>query len=156
MARAVLAANPMRLATCRAAALSHACPTASSNRLLNGALLGSCSTFSAFTPHCGHRTRYSSSTTVAWYTKPAKPRTSRSSTSQISLTPRPQFEHTTFRLPDLRRTHSFSDDRDKLQDTLNRLRPRPITGSGAQECPDLSYYMAEQAGNKNDPEALRI
>jgi VWFA-related protein len=50
----------------------------------------------------------------------------------------------------------FTDDRDKLQDTLNRLRPRPITGSGAQECPDVSYYMAEQAGNKNDPEALRI
>ena len=50
----------------------------------------------------------------------------------------------------------FTDDRDKLQDTLNRLRPHPITGSGAQECPDVSYYMAEQAGNKNDPEALRI
>ena len=83
-------------------------PTASSNRLLNGALLGSCSTFSAFTPHCGHRTRYSSSTTVVWYSKHAKSRTSRSYTSQISPTRRPQLEHTTFWLPDLRRTHSFS------------------------------------------------
>ena len=50
----------------------------------------------------------------------------------------------------------FTDDRDKLQDTLDRLRPHPITRSGAQECPDVSYYVAEQAGNKNDPEALRI
>src|SRR5947208_1757853 len=33
MARTVLDARPSRLATCRAAALSHACPTASSNRL---------------------------------------------------------------------------------------------------------------------------
>src|SRR6266705_2196929 len=56
MARTVLDARPSRWATCRAAALSHACPTASSNRLLKGALLGSCSTFSAFTPQSGHRT----------------------------------------------------------------------------------------------------
>jgi VWFA-related protein len=50
----------------------------------------------------------------------------------------------------------FTDDRDKLQDTLNRLRPRPITGSGAQECPDLSYYMAEQIQNKSDRQALQV
>ena len=37
MARTVLAANPNRSATCRAAALSQACPTASSKRLLKGA-----------------------------------------------------------------------------------------------------------------------
>src|SRR5438093_3920936 len=104
MARTVLDARPSRLATCRAAALSHACPTASSNRLLKGALLGSCSTFSAFTPQSGHRTRYRSSTTVVGYSKQAKSRTSRSSTSRISLTRRPQPEHTILRLPGLRRT----------------------------------------------------
>ncbi len=49
----------------------------------------------------------------------------------------------------------FTDDRDKLHDTLNRLRPRPITGSGVQECPDMSYYMADQIQNKNDNQALR-
>ena len=38
----------------------------------------------------------------------------------------------------------FTDDRDKLHETLNRLRPHPITGSGVQECPDVSYYMADQ------------
>jgi VWFA-related protein len=50
----------------------------------------------------------------------------------------------------------FTDDRDKLQDTLNRLRPHPITGSGAQECPDLSYYMADQIQNKSDRQALQV
>jgi VWFA-related protein len=50
----------------------------------------------------------------------------------------------------------FTDDRDKIQDTLSRLRPRPITGSGGQECPDVSYYLADQAGNKNDPQANRL
>ncbi len=50
----------------------------------------------------------------------------------------------------------FTDDRDKLQDTLNRLRPRPITGSGVQECPDVSYYMADQIQNKHDDQAMQI
>src|SRR5689334_4709946 len=45
MTRTVLDAKPNRSATCRAAALSQACPTASSKRLLNGALLGNCGTF---------------------------------------------------------------------------------------------------------------
>jgi hypothetical protein len=36
MARTVLSASPMRRATCRAAALSHACPTASSKALAIG------------------------------------------------------------------------------------------------------------------------
>ena len=50
----------------------------------------------------------------------------------------------------------FTDDRDKLHDTLNLLRPHPITGSGVQECPDVSYYMADQIHNKNDEQALRV
>lgn len=60
IARTVLVGKPNRSATCRAAALSHACPTASSNRLLNGALLGSSGTFSILTPQSGHLTRYTS------------------------------------------------------------------------------------------------
>jgi hypothetical protein len=47
-------------ATGRADALSQACPTASSKRLLNGALLGSSGTFSTLTPHFVHFTRYTS------------------------------------------------------------------------------------------------
>src|ERR1700733_6383212 len=64
MGRAVLAAKPRPLATCRADALSHARPTASSNRLLNGALLGSNGTFSTLTPQSGHFTRYTSMCTA--------------------------------------------------------------------------------------------
>ncbi len=44
----------------------------------------------------------------------------------------------------------FTDDRDKLHNTLNHLLPRPIIGSGVQECPDISYYMADQIVNKDD------
>ncbi len=50
----------------------------------------------------------------------------------------------------------FTDDRDKLHDTLNRLLPRPIVGSGVQECPDISYYMADQIVNKNDQIAAEV
>ncbi len=50
----------------------------------------------------------------------------------------------------------FTDDRDKLHDTLNRLRPRPITGSEVQQCPDVSYYMADQIENKHDNQAFGI
>jgi hypothetical protein len=54
----------MRRATCRAEALSQACPTASSKRLLKGDLLGNGGTFSTLIPHSGQFTRYSSITTV--------------------------------------------------------------------------------------------
>ncbi len=50
----------------------------------------------------------------------------------------------------------FTDDRDKLHDTLNHLLPRPISGSGVQECPDISYYMADQIINKNDQIAAEV
>jgi hypothetical protein len=59
MLRTVLSGN-LNLATRRAAALSQLSPTVSSNRMLNGALLGNCSTFSVFKPQSGQRTRYNS------------------------------------------------------------------------------------------------
>src|ERR1019366_6059115 len=62
----------------RADALSHANPTASSKRLLKGALLGSCGTFSTLPPHCGQHTRYTSMITVVRYSPHGKSRTSRS------------------------------------------------------------------------------
>src|SRR5438270_13794190 len=83
MARTVLAARPMCRATWRAAALSQACPTASSKSLLQGALLGSCATLSARIPQRGHFTRYVSTTTVVTYSKQGRSRTSRSQTSWI-------------------------------------------------------------------------
>jgi len=57
MARTVLLDSPNCRPTRRPAALSQATPTASSKRLLNGALLGNCGTFSALIPHSGQRTR---------------------------------------------------------------------------------------------------
>jgi VWFA-related protein len=49
----------------------------------------------------------------------------------------------------------FTDDRDKLRETLMRLQPRPIARSGIQECPDVNYYMADLIQNLQDPGALQ-
>ena len=49
----------------------------------------------------------------------------------------------------------FTDDRAKLLDAVNRLQPRPIARSTIQECPDISFYMADMIINKNDPSALQ-
>jgi VWFA-related protein len=50
----------------------------------------------------------------------------------------------------------FTDDRDKLRGTLDSIRPHPIAGSGVQECPDVSYYMADQIQNRHDDRALGV
>jgi len=65
--------------------LSQACPTASSNRLLKGALLGNWATFSARNPQRGHFIRYVSTTTVVEYSTHGRSRTSRSLISWIWL-----------------------------------------------------------------------
>ena len=52
------------------------------------------------------------------------------------------------------RNLDFTDDRTKLQEALLNLQPRPIAGNFGQECPDISYYQADQIINKNDPQAL--
>src|SRR5258708_5410034 len=49
----------------------------------------------------------------------------------------------------------FTDDRAKLNETLLRLRPRPITGGLTGQCPDVSYYMADLIVNKSDTQALQ-
>jgi VWFA-related protein len=48
----------------------------------------------------------------------------------------------------------FTDDRDKLHETLFRLTPHPIARSAGNECPDLTYYWADRIRNQNDQEAL--
>jgi VWFA-related protein len=50
-------------------------------------------------------------------------------------------------------SQEFTDDRDKLHATLARIIPRPIARTGMQECPDISYYMADLIVNKHDPDA---
>jgi VWFA-related protein len=49
----------------------------------------------------------------------------------------------------------FTDDKDQLHRTLMLLRPRPVTGSGSIECPQMTYYMADMIQNKNDPTVLQ-
>jgi len=48
----------------------------------------------------------------------------------------------------------FTDDRAKLHETLLQLQPRPIAGAGTNDCPDISYYMADLIQNKQDTQAL--
>ena len=77
-----------------------------SNRLLNGALLGNSGIFSTFTPQSGHRTRYTSISTVVLELTPRQiaHRPFIDLVDRLNL--RPQPEHTSFRFPRLRRTHS--------------------------------------------------
>ena len=50
-------------------------------------------------------------------------------------------------------TPEFTSDREKLEQTVSKLRWRPRTGSGMQ-CPDVSYYIADLIINKADGQAL--
>ena len=48
----------------------------------------------------------------------------------------------------------FTDDRKALTDTLLRLRPSGELNKTPNECPNLSYYVADLIRNKNDRQAL--
>jgi VWFA-related protein len=48
----------------------------------------------------------------------------------------------------------FTDDRDKLQETMNRITPRSRVINSSTSCPDITPYMADLIQNKNDPMAL--
>ena len=50
----------------------------------------------------------------------------------------------------------FTDDRAQLHATLLRLQPRPVTSTGVQGCPDVSYYLGDLIQNKHDPQALAL
>ncbi len=49
----------------------------------------------------------------------------------------------------------FTDDLAKLRETLNRIVPRPIAKTGMTECPNMTYYMADQIENHHDASVLR-
>jgi len=49
----------------------------------------------------------------------------------------------------------FTDDREKLYEALARLMPRPVARSTIQQCPDISFYMADMIVNKSLPDALQ-
>lgn len=52
-------------------------------------------------------------------------------------------------------TQEFTGDLDKLNEALLRIQPRPIGRAPMQECPDISYYMADLIVNKRDPQAMQ-
>jgi VWFA-related protein len=49
----------------------------------------------------------------------------------------------------------FTDDPDKLTETMNRIMPRSRQIRSGNQCPDISDYMADLIVNKNDPIALQ-
>jgi VWFA-related protein len=49
----------------------------------------------------------------------------------------------------------FTDDRAKLHEGLMRLMAHPTLGASGTECPDLSYYWADEIVNKHDQTALQ-
>lgn len=49
----------------------------------------------------------------------------------------------------------FTDDHAKLHQALLRLQPHPVMPEDMQQCPYMSYYMADLILNKNDPQALQ-
>ena len=51
-------------------------------------------------------------------------------------------------------TLDFTDDREKLHETLLLLRPRPVVSSARGECPEVDYFLADAIVNKNDQQAL--
>ena len=48
----------------------------------------------------------------------------------------------------------FTDDGAKLHEALMKLMARPTLEPHSGDCPDISYYEADQIVNKNDPTAL--
>jgi VWFA-related protein len=54
-------------------------------------------------------------------------------------------------------TQEFTSDHAKLKDSLLGIVPRPLTGNGAfHDCPDLSYYQADQIVNYHDSQSLAV
>jgi VWFA-related protein len=49
----------------------------------------------------------------------------------------------------------FTDDRAKLHQTVESLRPRPMQVQSSTQCPDITFYMADLIVNKNDNNALQ-
>src|SRR5450759_141325 len=52
----------------------------------------------------------------------------------------------------------YTDDRAALRDGLNRIMPHPITSSisTSNDCPQMTYFMADMIENHQDSQALSI
>jgi VWFA-related protein len=49
----------------------------------------------------------------------------------------------------------FTEDQAKLRDAMDRIVPRPLVGNRLNECPKMTYYIADLIQNKHDPQALQ-
>lgn len=50
----------------------------------------------------------------------------------------------------------FTSERAKLEETLQRILPRPLSGRSSSDCPPMTYYEAYQIVEINDPTALQV
>jgi len=50
----------------------------------------------------------------------------------------------------------FTSERSKLEETLQRILPRPLTNRNSSDCPPMTYYEAYQIVEVNDPTALQV
>jgi len=54
-------------------------------------------------------------------------------------------------------TQEFTQEHALLQESLLRVVPRPLAGgNGFHDCPDVSYYQADQIENRQDSQALLV
>jgi VWFA-related protein len=49
----------------------------------------------------------------------------------------------------------FTDDMGKIRETMDRIMPRPTSGRPVEECPYMSFYMADQIVNRNNSTVLQ-
>jgi VWFA-related protein len=53
-------------------------------------------------------------------------------------------------------SQDFTGDHELLKKSLDSIIARPIGDSGFRDCPDISYYQADQIVNKNDNQSLAV
>jgi VWFA-related protein len=53
-----------------------------------------------------------------------------------------------------RTIQDFTDDKNLLHEALAKLRMSPVSGQGLRTCPNMTYYMADQIVNRNNPTVL--
>ena len=53
-------------------------------------------------------------------------------------------------------TQDFTQDHESLKNALFGIVPRPVTGGGFHDCPDVSYYQADLIVNRHDSQALAV
>lgn len=53
-------------------------------------------------------------------------------------------------------TQEFTQEHELLQKSLLGVVPRPLGTNGFHDCPEISYYQADQIQNKNDTQAMAV